>query len=433
MRSNIHDKHYQFIIVGSGAGGATIAKELSSRGKHVLVIERGNNRQNDIHSGTRLGNLNIQKIQEALANWRAEPTVYSVKGEGGATYFSHGNGIRCLEEEFAQFGINLDAEFNEAEDEMGIAPLPERFLSEATRKILTASSELGYHMQPMPKFINPEKCSGCGNCTQGCSNDAKWTALDYLKQAIRSGASVMYDTKIEQISITNGRIRGVTGKDSTGQIEISSDAVILAAGGLGTPVILQRSGITEAGSNLFVDLIVDTYGVTKDINQLQEPPTALIDLEFHRTKGFILSPFVSKSRLNRFIKFGSKSIAFPFNRAIGIMTKISDDPTGFVSTDGTIRKPVSQKDRQRLNEGSAIAKQILLRAGAQPASIMVSKPHGAHPGGTAAIGRVVDKNLETRTKNLFVCDASVLPTAPGLPPILTIVALAKHLARTLAP
>jgi choline dehydrogenase-like flavoprotein len=63
---------------------------------------------------------------------------------------------------------------------------------------------------------------------------------------------------------------------------------------------------------------------------------------------------------------------------------------------------------------------------------VVSKPGGAHPGGTAAIGQVVDKDLQTRIENLFVCDASVLPTSPGMPPILTIVALSKRLGKRLA-
>ncbi|UCD10333.1 MAG: hypothetical protein JSU79_11190, partial [Dehalococcoidales bacterium] len=44
---------------------------------------------------------------------------------------------------------------------------------------------------------------------------------------------------------------------------------------------------------------------------------------------------------------------------------------------------------------------------------------------------IVDKDLQTEVNNLFACDASVLPEAPGLPPILTIVALAKKLAKTL--
>ncbi|MDD2657995.1 MAG: GMC oxidoreductase, partial [Candidatus Pacebacteria bacterium] len=68
-------------------------------------------------------------------------------------------------------------------------------------------------------------------------------------------------------------------------------------------------------------------------------------------------------------------------------------------------------------------------AGAAAETIVTTKVRGAHPGGTAAIGEVVDKNLQTKIKNLYVADASVLPKSPGLPPIVTIVALAKRLAK----
>ena len=57
---------------------------------------------------------------------------------------------------------------------------------------------------------------------------------------------------------------------------------------------------------------------------------------------------------------------------------------------------------------------------------------GGHSGGTAAIGELVNNNLQPEVNNLFADDASALPTAPGLPPILTIVALAKRLAKILA-
>ena len=58
----------------------------------------------------------------------------------------------------------------------------------------------------------------------------------------------------------------------------------------------------------------------------------------------------------------------------------------------------------------------------------MSLNRGAHPGGTAKIGEIVDSNLETEISNLYVCDASVLPISPGKPPILTILALSKRLA-----
>ena len=114
------------------------------------------------------------------------------------------------------------------------------------------------------------------------------------------------------------------------------------------------------------------------------------------------------------------------------MTKITDEPVGRVMADGALSKPVTARDRARLDEGSALCREILIAAGARPDSILVSSVQGGHPGGTAAIDTVVDRDLQTEIDGLFVCDASVLPTAPGLPPILTIMALAKRLGKTLA-
>ena len=160
---------------------------------------------------------------------------------------------------------------------------------------------------------------------------------------------------------------------------------------------------------------------------------ALICRDFYKDKGFILSPFINQLKLCRFAELGAKGLTLPVERLVGIMIKIRDEPVGCVHPDGTVSKGVTAKDWSRFQEGSLIAKEILVKAGADEESVIVSKPQGPHPGGTAAIGSIVDDHLQTEVDNLFVCDASVLPTAPGLPPILTIVALAKRLAKTLAP
>jgi choline dehydrogenase-like flavoprotein len=104
-----------------------------------------------------------------------------------------------------------------------------------------------------------------------------------------------------------------------------------------------------------------------------------------------------------------------------------------VFPDGSVSKPVTDADWRRLKRGFELSREILERAGADPKSIHMSKVQGAHPGGTAAIGTVVDRDLKTTIDGLFVCDASVLPATPGMPPMLTIGALAKRLARSLAP
>ena len=183
---------------------------------------------------------------------------------------------------------------------------------------------------------------------------------------------------------------------------------------------------------VFMDLLVNTYASTHGLNLIHEPTMALVDLEFHEDKGFILSPFVNHSRGFRVAEAGLSGASASDKDLIGIMTKTTDQRAGRVFSDGSISKPVTPLDWQKLNEGSTMSKEILIKAGGDPKSIVVSKVSGAHPGGTAAIGEVVDKNLETKLSGLFCCDASVLPAAPGLPPMLTIGALGKYLARQLA-
>jgi choline dehydrogenase-like flavoprotein len=351
---------------------------------------------------------------------------------GGTTVICAGCGVPSLKKELAAFGISLDQEFKEAEKEMGISLLDTNHMSEGCEKIMWASKELGYKMEPMPKFVDTGKCKKCGMCVCGCARGAKWTALDYLQEASQAGAEILYETTVEQVLVQYGKVKGVKGRGPNGSLQIISDVVVLAAGGLGTPVILQQSVIKDAGSGFFVDLFVDMYGVTEGLDQFRGPQMALIDHEFHKSRGFILSPYLLPHKIAYFSDLGEEAANLPERGVVGIMIKIADEPVGHVYPDGSIDKPVTEQDWARLNEGSLISKEILVKAGADSKSILVSRPQGAHPGGTAAIGKIVDKDMQTNIDNLFVCDASVLPTSAGLPPILTIVALAKRLANKLA-
>ena len=117
---------------------------------------------------------------------------------------------------------------------------------------------------------------------------------------------------------------------------------------------------------------------------------------------------------------------------MGLMVKIADEANGSINEDGTIVKEMTERDLNLLKEGFDKSVELLKAVGVESSSISSTPIRGAHPGGTAAIGKVVDKNLETQVKGLFISDASVIPQAPGRPPILTITALAKRLSKTIA-
>ena len=428
----LQNRKYEFVIIGSGAGGATLGKELAFRGKDVLILEKGKYEQ---RFGTLRDIARFYDIRRASKTKRLTPEgvmVFRAFMAGGTTVVSCGNGIRSLEKELAEFGIFLEEEFTEAEREMNISLLGEKFLSSASKKLKWAAETLGYQMNLMPKFIDFKKCKKCGKCIAGCPYHAKWSATDFLDQALRHGASICYKTVARRLLIKHGQVKGVLAIGPQGEKMILADTVILAAGGLETPLILNRSGIKEAGTNLFLDLYVNTFGEAEGINQLHEPIMAMVNDEFLPTKGFIISPFINRWKIGRYAELGEAGLLLNNNHLIGFMTKIADSEVGRILPDGNTSKPITMRGRIRLQEGSSLAKKIMIKAGAKKDSLVDSAIQGAHPGGTAAIGKVVDNNLQTKVDNLFVCDASVLPVAPGLPPILTITALAKRLAKTLA-
>jgi choline dehydrogenase-like flavoprotein len=113
------------------------------------------------------------------------------------------------------------------------------------------------------------------------------------------------------------------------------------------------------------------------------------------------------------------------------MIKIKDEISGGVTMEGRISKPLTPRDRFRLNHASIVARKILVKAGCDPDSIFVGPLRGTHPCATVRIGEMLDENLQSEVKNLYVCDASSFPEALDRPTVLTIIGLARRLSEHL--
>lgn len=419
----------EIAIVGSGAGGATVAKELAKMGKKILVIERG---QFPKEVGTMRSAVLRHYDRCALRTSKEGIIIYRTLMVGGTTVVSCGNGIRVLEEDLKNLGINLIQEFDETEKELAVAPLAKNLIGPGSRLIMDAANRLGFEMGPMPKYIDAKKCVSCGLCILGCKSGAKWSALSFIREAERYGAKIITKTDVRSVVSHNGRAIGLVAVGPKGKVRIYAKKIVLSAGGIGSPVILKRSGIDNAGNRLFADLFNVTYGILrgKDTNLWQEPSMAALSTKFKDSHGFIMAPYIDMPLVLRWVMSKRKQFkGFRYKNLLGIMVKMRDENIGRVTADEKFEKSPSPADYKILNEGAKIASKILIEAGVKKKDIIFTKPRAAHPGGSAAIGEVVNKDLETRIKNLYVCDASVLPKSPGAPPILTIVALAKWLAK----
>ncbi len=431
---------FDVAVIGTGAGGATAARELSKKGLKVLILEKGKRHKTGT-SANHIKNIPIKlkmdlidKNEENLDFIQLPAELMYIEDVGGTTPVSLANACYACSTCYAnsattQFQIHdldLFKELIEASGDLKVNPFPADLMGPATRKIVECGESLGFFMEPMPKFIDFSKCDSCGQCIQGCTRDAKWDSTHFVNEAVAKGATLISDFKVTRIISENGDVKGIEGifGDKTKYFEVKK--VIIASGALNTPQILKNSGITKnVGEGLFCDLFITIGGYLKDINYYKEIPMG-VKSEFGP---YFLSPHFS----NQLIELlENKGVNANPEDIVGIMVKIADEANGKVNEDKSIEKTLTKRDLDLLKEGYEKSVKILVEMGVDPSSIVATPIRGAHPGGTAAMGSVVDNNLETEIKGLYVADASVIPQAPGRPPILTITALAKRLAKNIS-
>ena len=395
-----------FIIIGTGAGGAIIARELAQNGLPVTIIEKGP----------------FIKSKDAFNyydKYNDSVDLLTTTCIGGATIVSMSNMVRALDEELLDWDIDLTDAYEYVEELIDVHPLDDSHIGKGTQGFLDAGRELGLDTMKMPKGIREEDCIQCGKCAFGCPADAKWSGKDFVEEAVEAGATLICDGEVTEIVSENNIVSGVKYIKDGKKHFIEAEKVVLSAGAIGSALILRNSGFDGVGEEIFFDPFVSVGGYIKDINFNTEVQMAGLIVG----KNFVLSPHFSS-----FLKANIPYDDVEDKDIFSIMVKTSDECKGYVDDNGDVVKINTIQDIRYLAEGVATAGLILEKMGVDPNTIGSTVYRGAHPGGTAPIGKIVDSNLETEISNFFVCDASVLPISPGKPPILTILALAKRLA-----
>jgi len=432
------DEIYDYIIVGTGPGGATVAKELAAHKKHILLVEYG----------PRVSSTGFTKITKLYDE------QYSAEGMqigrarllGGSSYTAMGNAVTPPPSIMREWGIDLSEELESARKDLRVNPIPKHLMGPGTRRINEAAASLGWEMKQTPKCVDFTRCTACGMCMFGCPRGAKWTAQEFVDEAVVNGAHLMLNTEITGVTKKNGEVTGVIGSSQGRRVELKAHKVVLSAGALETPKILHNSGIDGAGEGLSIDAFQATYGYTKDCGMKNEIILAtylegLVEEKELFTAPYMYVPFLiakasqGEGRFNRsWLNIAHtfvKGLNIDTGRLLGLMTKIRDESTGRVMMDGTIHKTLSEKDEAKLEEAHEINKEILMASGVDPDTVFRTRCESGHPACTAAIGRVVDINQECEIGGLFVSDASIFPSPLGMPPILTIIALSKRLVKYL--
>lgn len=279
-------------------------------------------------------------------------------------------------------------------------------------------------MEPMPKFIDFSKCINCGLCVTGCKNNARWDATYFINEAIDNGAEVISNFEVTKIIHEDGIVKKVEGIENGLKKSFEAKIVVLSAGALNTPIILRNSGIQKnVGEKIFFDMFTTIGGYLKDSN-LNKELLMGTKLEYGP---YFLTPHYSTQLVS--LMDNKRYADVKPSDVMSLMLKFADDSTGKIRKDNSIKKELTTRDIDIIKEGYDKAVNILIKLGVKPDSIVATQLRGAHPGGTAALGEVVDTNFETEINGLYISDASIIPEAPGRPPILTITALSKRLVK----
>jgi choline dehydrogenase-like flavoprotein len=419
---------FDAIVVGTGPGGASVARELAMNGARVLTLEQGG-AEPLRGSLVQMAGMAAVPGKGAFIHRDASLLVRAIT-LGGSSAINFATAAPPPTVMFAAHGIDLGAALAELRAELPMAPLPDSLVGPMAARIMEAARALSLDWRKLDKMIRPESCrSGCWRCVTGCPFGAKWTARDFVDEARRHGAVLRERARVTRVLVENGRAVGVEAELAGGLEQWRADRVVLAAGGIGSPRLLRASGLLERPAAFFSDPVVAVMGSVDDIDGGAEVPMAA-GASWHEDGIALADLTLPQAMYQAFaLQAGRVDRLLAHRRTLSIMVKIRDGIGGRIGQ-RWVDKTLQPADREKFDQGIAIARGVLEQAGAR--QIFASHHFAAHPGGSLRIGEQVDAELQTRTPGLYVCDASVIPEPWGLPPTLTLLALGKRLGQQLA-
>jgi choline dehydrogenase-like flavoprotein len=249
-------------VIGSGAGGATVAAGLAERGLSVVILEEGGHRTRADFKGNEGDNVPML-YQERGARATADLAVSILQGRtvGGGTTVNWTTCFRTPDRIFAhwadRYGMPYSAaafepHFAAIEERLNIAPWQEERVNENNRVLLEGARRLGMEASILRR--NVRGCADSGQCGTGCPYDAKQSMLvTYVQDAVGAGARLFVNARAERIEVANGRavaVHAVAMEDhrdrATARRLVIRPRVVVAAGGaINSPALLLRSGLTE--------------------------------------------------------------------------------------------------------------------------------------------------------------------------------------------
>ena len=475
-----NDQHAECgaVVVGTGAGGATMAAELARAGIDVVMIEEGGYHTTGTFTAESVRALRTLYRDGGGGMTLGWPSVLFAEGRcvGGSTVVNGGMSwrtparvlARWAEEADAVTERDMDPYFEDVESRLHVALQDPETIGRDSELLKAGADVLGW--QIVPNRRNQLHCAGTNNCNNGCPTGAKQSMLvTHVPRALAAGARLYTDCRV--VKITGS---GVLARFATGQkLTVRARVIVVAAGAIQTPALLRRSGIGspsgQLGRNLamhpnanviafFDEEVTGWHGVHQAFQVREFMSDGIIV-----TANNLAPPMLAAMMPAHGRELGE--LMAGYNHVVTAGPLIEDDGTGRVRTvpgaGPQVFYRLTDRDAARILRGVELTAEVMFAAGARrvllpfdgvPPALTLREVKGVlarpvpkrsmrlysiHLMGTARMSRdprrgVVNSFGEFHGRpGLFVTDASVFPTPTGLNPMETIVALALRNARHL--
>lgn len=469
------------VVIGSGAGGSVVAATLAAAGRRVLVLERAAHVSEERFGGGELAGLAALFLDRGFAATADRGiAIRAGSAVGGGTVVNWNTSLRipaAVREEWRAAGIDddLDPEYDAVERTLGVTTA-ESHRNGPNRVLERGLEALGLPVTTIPR--NVAGCGDCGPCAVGCRTGAKRSALrTWLADACRDGATILDRAEARRIVVEGGRAAGVVAAVPGGEVTIRARTVALAGGSILSPALLLRSGIATgtAGRTLHLHPVTAIAGVYDEpLDPWSGVPQSVLSEAFAEVDGrwgFRVEtapthPGLIASGVTWSSAEGHRRSMAEASRTAAFLAIVRDRSTGTVDLDraGSVRvrywpgAPEQALMRRAMIElarihraAGAVRQEALATPGVRHdpggdfdaflrrLSRVEVRPNRlllftAHQMSSCRIGRdpgrsVAGPDGEVHgVRGLWIADASAFPTASGVNPMLSVMALARRTA-----